>query len=280
MKKILFLSTFLCAALSLSVWAAKPKAPAELNVMSYNIRLGTADDGTNSWKYRFPATYDMLVDQHPDIFGVQEAYDFQIEFILQNLPQYKALGVGREDGKHEGEHMSVFYNKKKIQVLKWGTYWLSETPEVPSKGWDAMCYRTATWVLAKDKASGKKFYFVNTHLDHRGKTARKEGLALIVKRIAQMNPEGYPMVLTGDFNVRPDDPCLEDLDKIMASARVDAEKSDDTPSYNGWGKKTSVIDYIYHSGFSKCTEFKVVTKPYSGFTYVSDHYPIRATLVF
>lgn len=278
MKKYLILSAALLLAFVSSF--AKPKEDVTIKVMSYNIRLGVADDGTNSWKFRYPATYEMLKDQAPDIFGVQEAYDFQLQFITDNLPQYKCLGVGREDGKHEGEHMSVFYNKKRISVLKWGTYWLSETPDVPSIGWDAKHKRTATWVLAKDKNSGKKFYFVNTHLDHKGVEARKEGLAMIVRKIAEMNPEGYPMVLTGDFNVRPDNPGLVDLDKVMTSARVGAEDSDDTPSFNGWGKSTSVIDYIYYSGFSKCTDFKVVTKPYANFTYVSDHYPIRAILVF
>lgn len=254
----------------------------DLKVMSYNIRLGIGKDGTNSWEFRYPATALMIEDQQPDVFGVQEAHDFQILFIKENLRNYDCVGVGREDGKSEGEHMSIFWNKKKISLIKSGTFWLSETPEKPSKGWDAHCKRTATWALMKDKRTGKKFYFVNTHLDHRGKLAQKNGLALIVSRIDEINPQGYPMVLTGDFNVKPNNPVLTDLDKIMQSSRKVAKKTDNHQTFNGWGKAKSdaVIDYIYVSGFSDCIEYQTVTKSYAERKFISDHYPIFTTLKF
>ena len=178
--------------------------------------------------------------------------------------------------------MSIFWNKKKISLIKSGTFWLSETPDKPSKGWDAHCKRTATWALMKDKRTGKKFYFVNTHLDHRGKLAQKNGLALIVSRIDEINPQGYPMVLTGDFNVKPNNPVLTDLDKIMQSSRKVAKKTDNHQTFNGWGKAKSdaVIDYIYVSGFSDCIEYQTVTKPYAERKFISDHYPIFTTLKF
>lgn len=254
----------------------------EIKVMSYNIRLGSGEDGTNSWRFRAPLTIEMLEDQAPDIFGVQEALDYQVQFIKEYTKEYDCVGVGREDGKKEGEHMSIFWNKNTIKLLKWGTFWLSETPDKPSMGWDAACYRTATWALMKDKRTGKKFYFVNTHLDHVGKEAQKNGLALIVDKIAEINPDGLPMVLTGDFNVKPDDPSLKDLDARMKCTRKVAAKTDNHHTYNGWGKasKDSVIDYIYISGFSACSEYQTVTKKYSGRTFVSDHYPIISRLVF
>ncbi len=260
--------------------SAKGDGSKDLKIMSYNIRLGTADDGTNSWKYRYPATALMIKDVMPDIFGVQEAFDFQINFITSNFPEYKAVGVGRDDGKKKGEHMSIFYNKKEVTLLKWGTFWLSETPEKPSKGWDAACFRSATWALMKHKATGKKFYYVNTHLDHKGKEAQKNGLALIVDKIQEINPKGYPMVLTGDFNVVPTDPVLADLDKRMSSARVIAKKTDNRSTFNGWGKSSGVIDYIYVSGFSECVEYQTVDKKYGDWRFVSDHFPITATVIF
>ena len=254
----------------------------EVKVMSYNIRLGSGEDGTNSWMYRCPATLEMLKDQTPDVFGVQEALGYQVNFLDEFADGYDYVGVGREDGKKEGEHMAIFWNKKTMKLLKWGTFWLSETPEKPSMGWDAACYRTATWALMKDKRTGKKFYFVNTHLDHVGKEARANGLALIVDRIADINPDGLPMVLVGDFNVKPDDPCLAGLDALMKSVRKIAAKTDSRHTYNGWGKATkdSVIDYIYISGFSACPEYQTVTKKYSNRTFISDHYPITARLIF
>ena len=254
----------------------------DLKVMSYNIRLGVAKDGTNSWEFRYPATALMIEDQQPDVFGVQEAYDFQVLFIKENCRNYDCVGVGREDGKSQGEHMSIFWNKKSVSLIKYGTFWLSETPGRPSKGWDAHCRRTATWALMKDKNTGKKFYFVNTHLDHRGKLAQKNGLALIVSRIAEINPKGYPMVLTGDFNVTPDNPVLTDLDKIMQSSRKVAQKTDNHRTFNGWGKvkADNIIDYVYISGFSDCLEYQTVTKPYADRKFISDHYPVFAPLKF
>ena len=245
----------------------------DLKVMSYNIRNGKAKDGTNHWDLRYPATAYMIKDQNPDIFGVQEAYDFQVKFIAENFREYGNVGVGREDGKSKNEHMSIFWNKKTIKLLKWGTFWLSETPDKPSKGWDAACYRTATWALMKDKRTGKKFYFVNTHLDHVGKEAQKNGLALIVDKIAEINPDGLPMVLTGDFNVKPDNPVLKDLDARMKCTRKIAARTDNHHTFNGWGKasKDMVIDYIYISGFSSCPEYQTVTKKYLDRTFVSDH---------
>lgn len=267
---------------------------AGIKVMSYNVRMGIAEDGKNSWENRKAATPAMIKDVAPDIFGVQEAFDFQLAYITDNCPDYKCIGVGREDGVSKGEHMSIFYNTNTIELVEWGTYWLSETPDKVSKGWDAACYRTATWSLLKEKATGRKFFYVNTHLDHKGVVARKEGLALLHRRISEMNPDNLPMILTGDFNVLPDDPGLVDLDKLMKSARFSAVDADKFGSFNGWGKNGKSkgapdlkkdnldyllpIDYIYYAGFDVCTEFRVVTKSYAGKPYISDHYPVVAYL--
>lgn len=267
--------------LPLAIMMAACSSP-EIQVMSFNIRLGVANDGENSWPNRCPATIAMLQDQKPDIFGLQEAFDFQIGYINENLPVYDNVGVGRDDGVREGETMAIFWNTEKIELLDWGTYWLSETPEVPSRGWDAACIRTATWTKLRIKDCGKEFFYVNTHLDHVGPMAQKNGLALIVERIAEMNPNGIPMILTGDFNVTADNPCLEDLNRMMKSARVEAPHTDNSITYNAWGNEenSSVIDYIYYSGFKSCDNFKVVNQSYAGIPYVSDHYPVTVTLKF
>ena len=262
--------------------SAKKNKTAGLKVISYNIRMGEANDGTNSWQYRYPASAMMIMDQKPDIFGLQEAYDYQMNYMAEYCTGYKGVGVGREDGKHEGEHMAIFYNKKNIKLIKWGTYWLSETPDKPSMGWDAACKRTATWALMKDKRSGKKFFYVNTHLDHVGWEARKNGMALIVERIAAMNPKNYPMVLTGDFNMTVDRPEFDDLKKIMSNSRDVAAKTDHLGTYHGWGKAGNdhVIDFVWFKGFSSCPEYQTITKPYMDRKFISDHYPVCATLIF
>ena len=278
MKRSLFI--FVAVLMALPQFASAQSS--ELKVMSYNIRLGSGEDGTNSWVYRCPATLEMLEDQQPDVFGVQEALGYQIQFLEEFTKDYECVGVGRDNGKKKGEFMSIFWNKKTVKMLKWGTFWLSETPEKPSMGWDAACFRTATWALMKDKKTGKKFYFVNTHLDHVGVEARRNGLKLIVDRIEEINPDGLPMVLTGDFNMKPSAPELKDLDTRMKSARKVALKTDSHNTYNAWGKASpdDIIDYIYISGFSSCPEYQTVTKKYAQRTYVSDHYPIVARLIF
>lgn len=263
-----------------SVIFAQDETQTEIKVMSYNIRQGEAKDGTNSWALRYPATAEMIEDQKPDVFGVQEAMSYQILFIEQNMRDYKCVGVGRDDGKKKGEYMSIFWNKKTTSMLDWGTFWLSETPDKASMGWDAACYRTATWALMKDKKTGRKYYFVNTHLDHVGSIARSKSTRLIVDRIAGMNKDGLPVVLTGDFNMKPSDASLKPVDAVMKSARKVAEVTDDKGTYNNWGKASDVIDYIYFSGFSSCPEYRTVTKKYAKRTFVSDHFPIVARLIF
>lgn len=276
MKKILFA----CLSALLLISCAKQQEEP-LRVMSYNIRLGVAADGSNSWENRRPATLAMLRKEQPAVFGVQEAYAFQQQYILDSLPYFRCVGVGRDDGSDEGEHMSVFYDTTRVSLLRWGTYWLSETPNEPSFGWDAACRRTATWTLLEQRATGRKFYFVNTHLDHVGHLARKNGLALVVDSIAAMNPEGYPMVLTGDFNVFPDDSCLVDLSKMMLSARYSTPDSDDRPSFNGFGTAAEEIDYIWYAGFASCESFRVLTDCYvDTIPFISDHYPVAAVLRF
>lgn len=295
MKRI-SLKLLLLVSVLMTFAQCKP-AQEELNVVSFNIRMGVAKDGENSWEYRKAASAEMVKTLAPDIMGVQEAFDFQTEYIKEQCPDYDGVGVGRDDGKTSGEIMMIFYNTKKVELEEWGTFWLSETPDVPSFGWDAACRRTATWALLKMRKSGKEFYYVNTHLDHIGRVAEKNGLKLIVDRIDSINPQGFPMILTGDFNVLPQDAVLNDLNKIMSSARATADTTDSTPSFNAFGKPLKqaaigdqfvdlattdglTIDYIYYSGFSKCPKFRTVTESFADVPYISDHYPVTATLEF
>ncbi len=276
-----FRSFVLAALLPLLFFSGQSCRKAEpLTVMSFNVRYGTAKDGDFVWENRKDAACAMIMDRHPAVFGVQEALDFQLAYFEEHCPGYKYVGVGREDGIHEGEHMAVFYDSERIELQEWGTYWLSETPFQPSLGWDAACRRTATWTLLRDKAADRPFYFVNTHLDHVGKEARRKGLLLLVERIGAMNPEGYPMVLTGDMNVYPDDPCLNELRTLMQDSRQTAKVTDNDQTWHDWGKVTGnpPIDYVFYAGFKKCDRFDVVRQPYEGVDYVSDHFPVTAVL--
>ena len=258
---------------------AGAKEPSQITVMSYNIRLGSAEDGTNSWIYRHQASSMMIEDQKPDLVGLQEALDYQVHYLKDYVKGYKIIGVGRDDGRKAGEFMAIMYNTKSLKLLKWGTFWLSETPDKPSLGWDAACRRTATWAFFKDKRSGRKFLMVNTHLDHVGKQARINGMALILERIKELNPDGLPVVLTGDFNSTSDDEALAQVGIRMKNARDIAFTTDRGSTFNGWGKSSGVIDHIFFTGFTGCPSFEVIRKPYADRTFISDHHPIAATLI-
>ena len=282
MKKTLFLiAMVLCTAAT--IFPGCKKGDQTLKVISFNIRVGSAPDGDNKWDIRKPASPAMIADQQPDIFGLQEALTMQLDYLEENCPDYDHVGVHRDDGKEKGEVMAIFWNNKTQKLLKWGNFWLSETPEEPSLGWDAACRRTATWALLKDKRYNKKYYYVNTHLDHIGEEARAKGLSLIVDRIKDINPEGYPMILTGDFNVDLGDPCLKSLQGRMESVRDIAPVTDSLDTFQGFGTGqygNRVIDYIYESGFSAAPSFQTITKTYLDIPFISDHYPIAAVLVF
>ena len=262
----------------------------KLSVISFNLRVPAAEDGKNHWFVRRSATPAMINDYRPDIFGVQEAFSNQLTYVRENISNYDYVGVGREDGteiseitnpEESGEIMAIFYNTSEIKLLEWGTYWLSTTPDKPSKSWEAQCTRTMTWAKMQMKLNGMKFFYVNTHLDNHSGTAREEGLKLIVNKIAEMNTDNLPVVLTGDFNVTPGNDVLKVLDNAkMLDARTTAAKAYDRPTVNGWGNDARVIDYIYYRGFASCPEYETIDKQYGTIPYISDHYPIIARLMF
>ena len=155
MKKILLTIVSIC--LLLPIFNSCKTSEQALKVISYNIRVGSAPDGDHHWDKRKIATPAMIEDQKPDIFGLQEALKMQLDYIEETCPDYDHVGVHRDDGIQKGEVMAIFWNTKTQEMIKWGNFWLSETPEVPSKGWDAACFRTATWALLKDKRYGKYY---------------------------------------------------------------------------------------------------------------------------
>lgn len=263
-----------------------------LRVMSYNISQGNSPDGANSWPYRRAATQKMLSYRHPDICGLQEAYDYQIEYVTTQCPKYKSIGVGREDGKKSGEHMSILYNQKRLNVVDWGTFWLSETPDTPSVGWDARCKRTATWAIFEYNNSKERIFVLNTHLDHVGKQARQKGLQLILQFIEQKNSEQLPVFVCGDFNISALDTILSDINQHMKSARFTAQRRDKLGSFNGFGlyriptRQMEIgtptllpIDHIYYRGTRRCRTFRVDTRTYQFIPYISDHYPIFSDFI-
>lgn len=175
---------------------------ADIRVMTFNIRYGTANDGENHWDKRKEFLVETIEAYRPDLLGTQETLGFQRDFLAKHLRDYGILGVGRDDGKEQGEMMALYYRKERFTKLAEGHFWLSETPETAgSKSWDSSLPRMATWVKLQDRknTSTPPILFMNTHFDHRGPQARLESAKLIREKIGTLG-KGCTIIVTGDFN--------------------------------------------------------------------------------
>ncbi len=275
MKKSLFIA--LCCVLASCGERTVEKSP--VTVMSFNVRYANTTDGDNIWENRKEAAVRMISELKPDIIGLQEALVRQNAYLAEQLPQYSQVGVGRDDGAQGGEIMTILYSNERYDLLDAGTFWLSETPDAVSRGWDAACNRTATWVELREKGSERSFWFFNTHLDHMGATARAEGTKLLVRKIDEIAGKGVVFV-TADFNAGPQDEVLQPLFSQFGSARDNAPETDKMGTFNGFGSAPNsiIIDHIFYRNATP-ESFRTVTGNY-GVPYVSDHYPIVAKFVF
>jgi len=247
-----------------------------LRVMTFNIRYKNPMDSQNSWENRRKACVTMINDMQPDIFGVQEALPDQMNYFDSTLINYSWVGVGRDSLIENNEHAAVFFRKDKFELLSSNTFWLSETPDIQSKGWDAKYKRIATWILLKNKQTGEEMLMMNTHLDHKGQIARKESVKLLIKRIKQLSNDNTIVVLTGDFNATPNEELLEPILRYMNSSHQKAPITDSIGSTNGFGTEPpgKIIDYIFYRNLISL-KYQTLIKNY-GIPYISDHYPVIA----
>ena len=271
-KVLLFLSVFAFAQGTMA---------QEMKIISFNIRYNSWEniDGENGWPNRKAAVVKMILQERPAAIGLQEALIDQLRYLDSNLPGYKRIGVGRDDGKEAGEFMAIYYDTAQLILDSHKTLWLSETPEVPSKGWDAACYRTATVANFFDRQSRRNFYYINTHLDHVGKTARAEGVKLIASLFTpSMSELIVPAIVGGDMNTTILDRALLPFDDVgLKPARELTPNTSHKETYTGFGKdKPSLIDHFFVRG-ADVLQFRTLDGNY-GVPYISDHYPIEMVI--
>lgn len=256
----------------------------DLKVMTYNIRLSLESDKENSWNNRKDDALALMSYYHPDYFGVQEAIPQQMIDIKTNLKDYDFVGVGRDDGKNQGEYSAIFYDKNKLEVTKSGTFWLSETPEKPSKGWDAAYNRVCTYAFFKIKKTGKQFLAMNLHFDHVGDVARVNSAKLILEKIKKLNPKNVPLTLTGDFNLTDDSEPIKIISKSLDNVFYHSKKTHYGPkgTFTGFDIHTipqDRIDYIFVKGFEVLSN-RTINDRRENLLYPSDHFPILAEINF
>lgn len=285
MKKSLILWAASLPLLFLTACGGHEKAVPELNVMSFNMRYDNPEDGENNWQYRRERVARVIAANDVDLFGAQELLVGQLNDLKGLLPGYAEVGVGREDGAEAGEFNPVFYRTDRFELLDWGTFWLSETPEVAgSKGWDGACERLATWTVLRDR-DGRELFFINTHLDHMGEVARREGVSLLLGRIDSLSG-GRPVVLTGDFNATPDSEVIAHVlaDSRMRHTRDVADVREGASwSFADYGSipeaDRKLIDYVFVNDGLDVPMYRVLPDTLDG-GYLSDHAPVLVKLQY
>ena len=224
--------------LALAAGFAFATTDTSLKVGTYNIRLQPGDKGTpNAWESRKVDFINLRRRMDLDAFGLQEVCPGQAEYITNNLPQYVLVGEHRNADRVSGEASPVLYRKDRFDALKCGTFWLSETPDVPGlKGWGAACPRVCSWMWLKDRKTGKTFCFANTHTDHISALARKEGMLLIIRRMHEFAPPGTPVIFTGDHNCRETEEPAQAVSKLLKNALYISETPPTGPwrTFTGW----------------------------------------------
>lgn len=279
-----WLTASLAAALLL-LTSLTARAGEPLRVATFNLRLALASDAPNDWPNRRAQVLALIQHHDWDLFGTQEARPEQVAD-LEQLPGYLRVGVGRDDGAGRGEHAAVFIRKARLELRRQGTFWLSETPERPSKGWDARCcHRIVTWVELRDRRAPEagSFFLFNTHFDHEGTVARRESARLLLSRWKTLAGD-RPTLVVGDFNAAPGSEPVQ----LMSAALLDARETSRTPPYGPDGTFQGFridaplttkdrIDHIFHTPGIEVLSWAALTDSRHG-RFPSDHLPVQAVV--
>jgi endonuclease/exonuclease/phosphatase family metal-dependent hydrolase len=246
--------------------------------MSYNIRYDNTWDVENSWTIRKNKVSQILIHYAPSIIGIQEGLLNQVQYLDSCLTNYDYVGVGRDDGQEQGEFCAIYFDTTQYSVLNHSTFWLSETPDIISIGWDAALERICTYGLFKDRKTAEEFWVFNTHFDHMGAKAREQSSGLILKMIKKINRRSLPLILMGDFNSIPDSPPVNKIKTDLSDALHISLKELQGPrgTFNGFNADLPIekrIDYIFTGNF-KVLSYIHINDRLNNNRHISDHLPV------
>ena len=266
------LSVFILLTITSSIYSQQH------TIISYNIRYDNNWDIENSWEIRRSNIIQMLFKYSPSIIGIQEGLLNQVQYIDSSLINYDYVGVGRDDGKEKGEFCAIYFDTTRYVLLKNSTFWLSETPDTISVGWDAALERICTYGLFKDRITKKEFWVFNTHFDHMGIIAREKSSGLILKRIKKINRQSLPVILMGDFNSIPNSPPVKEIVTELSDAlQISTEKLHGPGgTFNGFNEDLPIekrIDYIFTKNL-KVLSYTHVNDRLENNRHISDHLPV------
>lgn len=267
--------------------AGTPVAPSSsLRVMSFNIRLDLASDGPNAWPHRKHMVAEIIRHEGPALIGMQEVLLHQKSDLEAALPAYVFIGAARDDGAEKGEFSPLAFRSDRFELLDSGTFWLSPTPALPGKAWDAAYPRIATWAILRERTAGRRLGVLNTHFDHVGTESRANSAAIIANWARRHAEQGDAVIVLGDFNAATTSPPLALLDDASRSSLRLARAASATPPYgppgtfNGFkfdADAPEPIDHVLVSEDFEVLRFATVTQHWGG-RLPSDHYPVVAEL--
>lgn len=261
-----------------------------LRIMTYNIRIITkVDSGVCDWNNRKMEVAKLIYKHQPDILGVQEIVNYsQEDDLAKLLPAYNFVSKGRGNIEGtKGERLGIFYNKTRFKALDNGFFFLSETPELASKGWDAALNRICLWIKLYDKVTNRNIVYFDVHFDHKGTLARIESAKLINRKIKEIAGKDEAFC-GGDLNAGLDETkVFEALNSYLKDTK---QLSETTPTgslgtFNGWDFSTSTfpakeqLDYIFGKNI-RVLNYDVLNERTSIGTYPSDHFPVMIKVLF
>lgn len=273
------------AALAIAVPASAAPACDPLRVMTYNIRLDLEADGVNRWANRRDQLAGQVKVMQPAILGLQEVVPGQKADLERTLPGYTFLGLPRDDGRTKGEASNLAIDRSVFRIRSSGTFWLSPTPTVPGKGWDAGYPRVATWAHLVRRSDGKRVLALNTHLDNTGEQARLLGARQIASWLAANRTPGEAVVVTGDFNIEVGSPPVRELTHSALRLRDAHEAAQllvgPEGTFNNFKAipdETRRIDYVLADPSLTVRSYAVLAWLIEGGRVASDHFPVVADL--
>ncbi len=251
---------------------------SQTKLMTYNLRYANPEDGENYWEERKEEVAELIQFYHPDILGAQEVLHGQLLYLERMLPEYRAVGVGRDDGKKAGEYAPIFFNNTKFKLIRTYTYWLSETPETPSVGWDAAGIRIVTFAILRDRETRQLYAVFNTHFDYKSENARIQSAKLILNLLEEQQWGENPVIVMGDFNSEPDTPPITILEKELDNAIKVTAKAPYGPKgtysrFNTEIPPTKRVDYIFTKNL-KVLNYRQIDDRRKNGLWVSDHLPV------
>ncbi|CAN8096140.1 unnamed protein product [Discula destructiva] len=276
-----------------------------LRIVSFNIRYAASSRAKNElpwWTNNCPTNQnecrayylnstlsDYVNDVDTAVIGLQEVLSTQLGDILGNLgSRWASIGVGRDDGKKQGEFSPILYDATALSVLFSETKWLSPTPDQVSFGWGAGSRRVVTIGVFEHKATGKRFIHANTHLDNASNQARVEGIKVVVARIKGVQAAYGPLgvTLTGDLNSDPNGEAyvtLRNMDYLTDLWDTAKRLGSNQLTYTGFSDTgISRIDYIFYGPNSANlytpVQTEIVPNKVNG-VYISDHRMVYGDLI-